>query len=157
MVSESWECPAPRLRGVQNSILFQGSCEAWEVIENSPPGGKLMLILPKILFLSNDDAEARKWEEILREDAILSRVRDLVELQQRLHDDIYDALLCGWEFTNGTWNDVIRHARQQRPSLPVVIFNGTEGGKLKKAIAMVVESQTISRSSPIATCNQLGL
>ena len=84
-----------------------------------------MLTWPKILLLSSDDVEAHNWEEILGEHAMLHRVRDLVELEDSLQDDIYDALLCGWKFTNGTWNEAIWQVRQQCPDLPVVIFNGT--------------------------------
>ena len=80
-------------------------------------------------MLSNDDAELSNWEEILREHATLHRARDLAELQDSLQDDLYDALLCGWKFTNANWNETIRKLQQQYPDFPVVIFNGRGGAK----------------------------
>ena len=86
-----------------------------------------MLSEPKVLLLSSDDAEARRWEEMFREHATLGIARNLDELQRNLERDSYDALFCGWSFQMGTWNDALRQVQSRRPELPVVVFSGTGG------------------------------
>ena len=86
-----------------------------------------MLSDPKVLLLSSDDAEARRWEEMFREHATLGIARNLDELQRNLERDSYDALFCGWSFQMGTWNDALRQVQSRRPELPVVVFSGTGG------------------------------
>jgi hypothetical protein len=77
-----------------------------------------MLVDPKVLLLSSDEAETIKGEEVLRKYAEMVAVRDLPELQDKLQDGDYDALFCSWSFQSGTWNDALGEARQRCPDLP---------------------------------------
>ena len=86
-----------------------------------------MLSEPKVLLLSSDEAEARKWEEMFRQHATLRIALNLDELRTNLERDSYDALFCGWSFQMGTWNDALRQVRSRCPELPVVVFSGTGG------------------------------
>ena len=84
-----------------------------------------MLTWPNVLLLSSDDAEARSWQEILREHATVRTVRDLDELQVRLQDDDYDVIFCAWKSPSGTWKQALERARQSRPDMPVIVYSGT--------------------------------
>ena len=86
-----------------------------------------MLSEPKVLLLSSDEEEARKWEEMFRQHATLRIALNLDELRTNLERDSYDALFCGWSFQMGTWNDALRQVRSRCPELPVVVFSGTGG------------------------------
>ena len=86
-----------------------------------------MLSDPKVLLLSSDEAEACKWEELLRENAILKIARNLDELRSNLESDAYDALFCSWSFHMGTWHDALGQLHLRCPDLPVVIFSGAGG------------------------------
>ncbi len=53
---------------------------------------------------------------------------DLLEFETELKSGDYDAVLCGWSFHKGTWNDALRQVRQRTPNLPVIVFC-TAGGE----------------------------
>lgn len=89
----------------------------------------MMLAHPKVLLVSGDDEEMSKWEEILRDYAILKNARSLLELERNLESDEFDALFCGWSFHLGTWHDALQEVQQRCPDLPVIIFCARGGEK----------------------------
>ena len=84
-----------------------------------------MLTWPKVLLLSSDDGESSDWQELFREHAAMTRVRDLNELRVSLGQESYDALFCGWTFRSGTWNQALQHVQERCPDMPVVVFSRT--------------------------------
>ena len=106
--------------------IFRQGYIAWLAARMLSPAGRcLVLSDPKVLLLSSDEAEARKWEEMLREHAILRIARNLDELRSNLEGDVYDALFCSWSFHMGTWHDALGQVHLRCRDLPVVIFSGT--------------------------------
>ena len=86
-----------------------------------------MFSQPRVLLISNDEAETGYLKAILSEHVMLHSVRDLPELENHLEGGGYDAVFCGWSFQRGTWSDALRQVQQRNPSLPVVIFCRTGG------------------------------
>jgi len=81
----------------------------------------------KILLLSSDQSETDTFKSILSEPLGIRCVGDLLELQSILQDSSYDAVLCGWSFQDGTWNDALGKIQQSCPAMPVIIFCKTGG------------------------------
>jgi DNA-binding NtrC family response regulator len=86
-----------------------------------------MLSYAKVLMICSDEREKRTLEGVLNDHVILRTVADLGELQSVLEGGSYDALLCGWSFHRGTWNDALKQVQERCPDLPVIIFSGVGG------------------------------
>ena len=85
-----------------------------------------MLTCAKVLLISGE-TEANVLEGVLSEHVALRSVRDFSELQTALGEGAYDALICGWSFHRGTWNDALKQVQQRCPDLPVIVISRTGG------------------------------
>ena len=86
-----------------------------------------MLHQPKVLLISNGEAESNLLEQVLRKHAALHSVRDLAELEHLLDGVAFEVVFCGWTFDGGTWMDALGKVQQCNPDLPVVIFSRSGG------------------------------
>ena len=77
---------------------------------------------PKVLLLSTDETESTSMQQTLSEHVVLRKVGNLLEFESELKGTNYDAVLCGWSFHKGTWNDALQQVRKRKPDLPVIIF-----------------------------------
>ena len=82
---------------------------------------------PKVLLISSDDRESNVLEKVLSEHVVLTTTRNLLELEGILDSSPYDAVFCGWSFSQATWNTALEQVRKRRPDLPVIIFCGAGG------------------------------
>jgi DNA-binding NtrC family response regulator len=80
---------------------------------------------PKVLLLSSEEVEARKWTELFRMDASVKWAKDLAELGGLLQKETFDALVCGWSLVDGAWSDALDLVFKQCPDLPVIVYSST--------------------------------
>jgi DNA-binding NtrC family response regulator len=88
-----------------------------------------MLRYPRILFLTNDEEQARKMDQLLGEHVALTHADSLPDLQETLKITEFDALLCDWSMYGGTWRNVLKDMQNHDPSLPVIVLSRTGGEK----------------------------
>ena len=80
---------------------------------------------PRILLFTDDKFEIRSWEAVFDGHATYRAARSLAELIEVLHDDIFDAVFCGWSNPAGTWLEVLHQVQLRWVDLPVIIYSRT--------------------------------
>ena len=95
------------------------------------------MAIPKVLLVSNDQAESSSLASVLREHVSLHSAESLPEMSTELDNGSFDAVVCGWSFHKGTWNAALERVEGRTPDLPVVIFC-RDGGE--RELAGVLEA-----------------
>ena len=86
-----------------------------------------MLKYPKVLLLSSGAAEADVLQETLSEHVILTRAKNMHELQVLLESGNYDVLFCSRSFREGIWDDALAEIQQRYPNIAIIILSRVAG------------------------------
>ena len=78
---------------------------------------------PRILLVGERHAALR---EILHRHASLAEAEDIPEMLHWLESDRFDAILCDWQFSAGTWKEALRAIRSRHCDTPAIVISRTQ-------------------------------
>jgi DNA-binding NtrC family response regulator len=81
---------------------------------------------PNVLLVGSDP-DGSKVEETLTRFAGVTRVPGIQDAFSTVAPDACDAVFCQWEFTGGTWRDVLKKVGELRLQIPVIVLSRCGG------------------------------
>ena len=78
---------------------------------------------PEVLLVSNRDEAG--LQEILRRRANLTEAASIAEMLRLLASREFDAVLCDWQLSEGTWREAFRELQARRVATPAIVISQT--------------------------------